>query len=241
MIKLTESLYQIPGQEDMLPDAHTYLIGNPDSADLSLVDTGFVGKGSDRLTDLQRAGVDLAHLKRVIMTHTHLDHLGGFLQIVKELPDIELWVHIYEADPLEAGDERTVYGFEMLKAMTQSQCGLRDGAFKLKVTRRLEDNEELNLGGQAWKVLHVPGHSVGSIALYDEERSILIPGDVVYGDGAIGRFDLHGADGSQLSASLERLASLSVSMLLPGHNNIVRAVPAGYIGRTARLWAPYLR
>ena len=49
-------------------------------------------------------------IKRIILTHTHLDHIGCFSEILKEIPDAELWVHTLEAEPLEQGDERTVYG-----------------------------------------------------------------------------------------------------------------------------------
>ena len=61
---------------------------------------------------------------------------------------------------------------------------------------------------------------MGGIGLYDSGRKILIPGDVVYADYAIGRFDLHGANGAKLKDSLMRLADLDVEILLPAHNRI---------------------
>jgi glyoxylase-like metal-dependent hydrolase (beta-lactamase superfamily II) len=64
---------------------------------------------------------------------------------------------------------------------------------------------------------------------------------VVYADYAIGRFDLHLADGGQLEKSLLRLAELEVQVLLPGHNRIVEDVPPRYILETAKQWAPYLK
>jgi hypothetical protein len=71
-------------------------------------------------------------------------------------------------------------------------------------------------------------------------EKILIPGDVVYADYAIGRFDLHGANGPELKNSLVQLAELEVNILLPGHNRIVKDLPSGYIAETARQWASYL-
>jgi len=88
--------------------------------------------------------------------------------------------------------------------------------------------------------MHVPGHSAGGIALFDSLRGALIPGDVIYADHSIGRFDLHGANSSQLNNSLVALSGLQVTTLLPGHNRILRDVPPGYIARTAEQWAPYL-
>ena len=72
-------------------------------------------------------------------------------------------------------------------------------------------------------------------------QKVLIPGDVVYADYAIGRFDLHGADGGVLKKSLLRLAELEVEILLPGHNRVVKGLKPGYIRDTAKQWAPYLK
>ncbi len=241
MVKLSDSLFVIYGQDDMIPDSHVYLLGDPASGDLSLVDAGLVGKGSYKVKSITEAGIDLKGIRRVIMTHTHLDHLGCLSEIMSRIPSLELWVHELEAEPLEQGDDRIVYGMDMFKRMCQSQYRLKDGDFTFKVTRRLHDDEELRIGGETWRVIHIPGHSPGGIALYSEEKGILIPGDVVYADYAIGRFDLHGADGARLSDSLRRLGDLNVTMLLPGHNRILTTVPAGYILATAKQWAGYLR
>jgi hydroxyacylglutathione hydrolase len=240
MIKVTDALFLIPGQDEMIPDAHVYLLGEPASGDLSLVDAGLVGKGAYKIGALTAGGVRLGDIRRVIMTHTHLDHIGCLREIMNEIPSVELWVHAAEAVSLEQGDERTVYGMAMFKQMCQTQYRLQDGAFTFKVDRWLNDGEELQIGGETWKVLHVPGHSAGGIALHSSAAGVLIPGDVVYADHSIGRFDLHGADPSQLNKSLNRLAGLQVSTLLPGHNQILKDVPAGYIARTAKQWAPYL-
>ena len=240
MVKITDSLFFIPGQDEMIPDSHVYLIGLPASGDLSLVDAGLMGKGSYKIRTLTEAGIEPADIKRVIMTHTHLDHIGGLAEIFKAVPGAELWVHSREAAPLEDGDERTVYGMEMFKEMCQAQYRLKDGAFAFKVQRRLEDAEELHIGGEVWTVLHIPGHSAGGIALYDPSRGILIPGDVVYADYSIGRFDLHGASAPALKNSLMRLAELKVKALLPGHNRVLTDVPEGYIRAVAEQWGSCL-
>jgi len=98
----------------------------------------------------------------------------------------------------------------------------------------------LEIGDMSWEAIHVPGHSMGSLALYNRKGKILIPGDVVYADYAIGRFDLLGASGAQHKKSLFTLAELEVDVLLPGHNRIMENVPHGYILETARQWATYL-
>jgi glyoxylase-like metal-dependent hydrolase (beta-lactamase superfamily II) len=240
MVRITDSLFFIPGQDEMIPDAHVYLIGKPGSGEASLVDAGLMGKGNYKLSALAEAGFKPSDIKRVIMTHTHLDHIGCLREILDAAPSAELWMHAAEAAPIEAGDERTVYGMEMFKEMCQSQYRLKDGAFTFNVHRRLDDAEELSLAGEVWTVLHIPGHSPGGIALYDSTRGILIPGDVIYADYAIGRFDLHGASARTLKESLSKLSGLKVKMLLPGHNRVLMDAPDGYVRAVANQWAPYL-
>ncbi|MBW1787703.1 MAG: MBL fold metallo-hydrolase [Deltaproteobacteria bacterium] len=240
MKKVTEGVWFIQGQDEFIPDAHAYVIGKPDSEDLSLVDAGLMGKGPYKIDAVQRLGIDLTHIKRVIMTHTHLDHIGCLADILKAIPGAELWVHGDEAGMLEEGDERAVYGMDMFQSLCHAQYGIEPGAFKFNVDRQLEGGEVLDLGGIEWQVIHIPGHSQGSIGLYNQDNRILIPGDVVYADYAIGRFDLFGASGPKHKESLVALGELEVSILLPGHNRIMESVPPGYITETAEQWGPYL-
>jgi glyoxylase-like metal-dependent hydrolase (beta-lactamase superfamily II) len=241
MPKITEDVYYITGQDEFMPDAHAYVLGKPNSQNLSLIDAGLIGKGNYKIQSIQKAGIERSAIKRVIMTHTHLDHIGCLAEIQKQLPWAELWVHRSEADLLEEGDERAVYGMDMFKSFCQEHFSLKPGAFTFQVHRKLDGGETLDLGETAWEVLHIPGHSMGSIGLYHRPMKILIAGDVVYADYAIGRFDLYGADASELKKSLTKLAELEVDILLPGHNQIVRGLPKGYVLKTARQWDSYLR
>jgi hydroxyacylglutathione hydrolase len=240
MKKITQGVYFIQGRDEFIPDSHVYVIGKPDSGDLSLIDAGLMGKGRYKIQSIQKLGIDLKDIQRVIMTHTHLDHIGCLSEILEALPHAELWVHPEEAEPLEAGDDRTVYGMDMFKNMCMAQYGIQPGAFSFHVDRKPVGGETLDIGAMAWQVVHVPGHSAGSIALYFEPEKILIPGDVVYSDYAIGRFDLHGASGRRHKDSLFALSELDVEILLPGHNRVVEKVPPGYILETAKQWEPYL-
>ena len=240
MVEVTEGVYFIQGQDEMIPDSHVYLVGEPSSKDLSFIDAGMIGKGDYKVNSIKNLGVQLEDIKRIIMTHTHMDHIGCLAEIQEQIPWAELWMHTVEAEPLEQGDDRVVYGMEMFRGICEMQYGIKPGAFKFQVDRKLQGGENLEVGGMTWEVLHIPGHSPGSIGLYHGPQKILIPGDVVYADYAIGRFDLHGANGPELKDSLMRLAELEVEILLPGHNRIVKDVQAEYILETAKQWAMYL-
>jgi hydroxyacylglutathione hydrolase len=240
MTEVVKGVSFIPGQDDFIPDSHVYVLGDPVSEDLSIVDAGLVGKGQYKMGAIRKMGIDPSAIKRVIMTHTHLDHIGCLAEIQQQIPGAELWVQTLEAEQLEQGDERTVHGMEMFRSMCEMQFGIKPGDFTFQVQRKLEGGESLEIGGMTWDVIHIPGHSMGGIALYNRPQKILIPGDVVYADYAIGRFDLYGADAAELKKSLFNLAELEVDILLPGHNRIVQGLPAGYILQTAKQWEAYL-
>jgi glyoxylase-like metal-dependent hydrolase (beta-lactamase superfamily II) len=79
----------------------------------------------------------------------------------------------------------------------------------------------LKAGGVELEVIHTPGHSPGSICIYWPSRKALFAGDVIFEQG-VGRTDLPGGSGAQLRNSIERLFSLDVEFLLPGHGNIIQ-------------------
>ena len=240
MTKIAEGIYFIPGQDEFIPDSHVYVVGDLSSHDLSLIDAGLMGKSEYKIHSVLEMGIELEAIRRVIMTHTHLDHIGCLAEILRQIPWAEVWIHTLEAEPLQRGDERTVYGMDMFRSMCQIEYALKPGAFASRVNRKLEGGESVDIGGMVWELIHTPGHSMGGITLYNPSQKILIPGDVVYADYAIGRFDLHGANPSELNKSLMRLAELEVDTLLPGHNRIIQGLSPGYILKTARQWETHL-
>jgi glyoxylase-like metal-dependent hydrolase (beta-lactamase superfamily II) len=241
MSNVTSGVYHIPGRDDMIPDSHTYVIGEPSSNDLSIIDVGLTGKGAYKIQSILKMGIDLSAVKRIILTHTHLDHIGCLAEVKKQIPHAEVWAHRLEADLLEKGDDRAVYGMNEFKGMCEMQYGLKPDTFKLNIDRKLEGGERLEIGNMVWEVVFIPGHSMGGIALYNPSSEVLIPGDVVYADLAIGRFDLFGADAQALKNSLVNLGGLKIDILLPGHNQIVKGLPKDYMQQVVKMWEPYLR
>jgi glyoxylase-like metal-dependent hydrolase (beta-lactamase superfamily II) len=128
------------------------------------------------------------------MTHTHLDHIGCLPEIREAIPHAEVWMHTAEAVPLEKGDERIVFGNRMFESMSRGQYHLPKECFRTEVARKFEGGESLILGDVPFKVIHVPGHSIGGIGLFNEEHRLLLSGDTIYADLAIGRYDLVSAD-----------------------------------------------
>ncbi|MEV0217337.1 MBL fold metallo-hydrolase [Micromonospora sp. NPDC050695] len=87
----------------------------------------------------------------------------------------------------------------------------------LTLKRTIDDGDRINLGGHVLTVLHLPGHTPGSIALLEERSGTLYSGDIVY-DGAL-IDDLPNSDVAAYRRSLEFLADLDVSVVHPGHGH----------------------
>src|SRR5690349_25098204 len=83
--------------------------------------------------------------------------------------------------------------------------------------RMLVDGDRIDLGGRVLTVLHLPGHTPGSIALLEERTGTLYSGDIVYDGGLID--NLPNSDVAAYRRSMQFLADLDVSVVHPGHGH----------------------
>ena len=155
----------------------------------------------------------------IFLTHGHFDHLAG-------LPDLlEVLKKDGGASPLpKIGIHRSDSQYLGKKALTAHRDTFTaDGgssAYVDALWKPLPDADIiLEDGGTTgpFKVLHLPGHTPGSVSLYDEKNGILFSGDTLFKNG-YGRTDLPGGDWDQLCESLKRLLSLNGDIVVyPGH------------------------
>ncbi len=163
-----------------------------------IVDTG-TGQNMDYiLKSIKEAGSSVDDLSLIVNTHNHYDHVGGNRYL-----DLEVAMHTNDAQALEEGDEDALLATMFGKTME-----------KMVVDRKLNQGDKIH----DFEVLLTPGHTSGSICLYDGET--LISGDTVFAGGGFGRVDL-GGDMNDMRNSLERLSKLDIKYLLPGHGPAV--------------------
>jgi hydroxyacylglutathione hydrolase len=162
---------------------------------IALVDCGSEESQRDLLAALRQLEIKRERISMVVLTHEHAGHAGG----AAAFPDALLVAHSLAAAKLRHGEE----------ALT-----------KLGVARapdvELSDGSAIRLGGFAFDVLHMPGHTSGSICLYERSRALVVTGDTVLTRGTMPVVTQNGSSGEHLE-SLQRLASLRARLLLPGH------------------------
>lgn len=150
--------------------------------------------------------IDPEKVGQIVLTHCHQDHTAA-------APEIQL---VTGAKIVMPKWEVGLIGDEL--ATVAYLFGQDAPQFKVDVT--VEEGSVLDLGDWKLEVLHTPGHSPGSICLYEPEERVLFSGDTVFPDGNIGRTDLFGGSTEELVHSIERLAELDVEWMYPGHMEI---------------------
>lgn len=157
----------------------------------------------------------------LFLTHAHGDHMAGVEDFRRAFPGVPLAQH-----PLEVG------WLSNPELNLSSWYGPPATCSPAEVL--VSDDQILSMGPWSVRVLHVPGHSPGSVAYWFEGAGELIVGDVLFRSG-VGRWDFPGSDQRALRRSLERLCTLPDGVRVrPGHGG------ATTIGRE-KTSNPYLR
>lgn len=138
-------------------------------------------------------------IRYIVLTHCHFDHIAYLPSIVK-MTGAKVCIHAADAD-----------GLVQDNLSLSTHFGAHSPGIIPDMI--LEGGETI----EGYEILHTPGHTPGSICLFDQETRDLISGDTVFSDGAFGRYDFPGGSRETLASSLDRLAELRVDGLYPGH------------------------
>lgn len=175
------------------------ILGDEQTGEAIVIDPGDeIGRIERRLRELG------LRLKQILVTHGHIDHVGGALKL-KRLTGAPIYMN--EAD------------LPLLEAM-EMQAGWLGVATPPTAPPDANLNEELRVGLDRFpaEVLHTPGHTQGSIGLHFAPLKLLVAGDTLFA-GSIGRTDLPGGNSRQIIDSIRaRLLTLpDETRVLPGH------------------------
>ena len=174
---------------------NAYLVWDGRSADALVLDPGLGAAGPL----MERVVANDLRLHVVANSHGHIDHIFDNAPLMRA-SDAPLAIHPDDAYRLDGTNN---YGFEVERSVA---------------TQDLNEGDQLRIGDLVFDILHLPGHSEGSVCLYEERHGLLLSGDVLFA-GTYGRTDLPGGNDEQMIASLARLAREVPPpvRVLPGH------------------------
>ena len=200
--EICEDVYQIGGPYLSDPDdCSVYLVRS--EPQLVLIDCG-AGRSFEKLMENIRAlGFQPEQLKTIIATHAHIDHIGALAEFKKEF-GCQVVAHYRDAERIESGEGTGAEWYGLPYTPCQVDIKLTQG------------EESLNLGKHIFKLLHVPGHTPGSLVCYLD-----IGGQrVLFGQDIHGPYNLPGSDPELARKSLQKLIELEADILCEGHFGI---------------------
>ncbi len=216
-----------------LDHVHTYAIEDADG--WTIVDAGLGDPGARERWTEGLAALGRPQVRRIVVTHFHPDHIGGS-RLLAELTAAEEVVQGGEDAAIARrnwGDDRDVDGFSryLLEhgAPEWLVPGFRSAAASVALaepTRRVEEGDVVEIGGETYKVLVLRGHADGHIALLGEHTGRLFGGDVLLQTITPNVGAWPGLRPDPLAdylETLERLAGLDTSLVYPGHHGVLRA------------------
>lgn len=145
-------------------------------------------------------------VKHILNTHLHFDHVFGVNFVEKQF-GVKMQAHKADEFLLETMNEQlAMFGFTP------------NGDYVPTVGKYIDENDTIEFGNQKLSIMHVPGHSPGSIVFYNKEQNVAVSGDVLF-NGSIGRTDLPQGNHHQLIDGIKTklLVLPPNTVVYPGH------------------------
>ncbi|KAD3720657.1 MBL fold metallo-hydrolase [Arthrobacter yangruifuii] len=220
---------------------HLHRIGNDivaayfvDTEDgITVIDAGLPGHWDDLLTELQAAGRSLHDVRGLVLTHGDSDHIG-FAEKLRRECGTPVYVHKLDADRARGGSkpQAAMGSMRVFPLLQFVFYGLRKRGWRtqyLTEVNEVADGDILPLPG-APRVIALPGHSPGSIAVHVPAADAVFVGDALTTRHVLtGRWGIQPApftdDPEAALDSLARLAGIKAGWLLPGHGAPWRGNP----------------
>ena len=249
---LSDAIVKVPIPTSFpVGDVNVYVIkGSP----LTIVDTGPLSRKalivlSDSLSSL---GYSIQDVEQIILTHSHVDHFG-LASIVKNKSGARVYTHPEDRRDVEEfyDEQKRKYREGLSKSGVPRKIienvanFIRAHAEPVKVDRPLTDGDVVRVDDSVFKVVHTPGHTPGSISLFEESKGVLISGDTLLKEITPNAVSVAKEERGALATylrTLYKLRDLPVDLVLPGHGDnftnlkvIVDKYMKHYLGRKSKI------
>lgn len=204
-MQIMRDIYQVDGV-----NANVFLVA--DGKELTVIDTGMPRNASKILDYVREIGHQPSDISRILLTHCHMDHVGSAYDL-KKLTNAKVAIHEEDAEYV-AGTKSYLGPKGVIGILFKAASPF----FKFKSVQpdiMLKENDKVG----ELTVIHTPGHTPGSISLYDSEREVLFVGDAVrFTDGRIvGPPKRFTPDMKKAVHSIGKISQLEFDVMLSGH------------------------
>ena len=232
--EVTPHVFSIPAQPASYtgPQAPNVFLVH-DGGEGALVDSGFGDEKSVCVRlDFLKEHADV-RVKYIILTHHHFDHSSGAAQLrtatgaqvllhPTEVPFLREWNSDAPQDlEAPAGEDAT----EEQRKMAEAIARFREQAAEAEPVVEMKEGDAFKVGSLEVRIVHTPGHTLGSVCIYMPAEKALFTGDTAQGMGSVAVSPPPHGDMALYLQSLERLKTLGAAVMLPGHGIAVHDVP----------------
>lgn len=213
-MEIVEGIHQVNGV-----NANVYVVA--EGKELTVIDTGMPRSSGKVLNYIEKMGRQPPDVSRIVLTHFHIDHAGGAHELRKRT-NARLAVHEEDADFVAGRKSQTKPKNILFRAVSSF----------IKFTPVIPDivlKENDKVGRLV--VIHTPGHTAGSISLYEPERRVLFVGDAVrFTDGKlVGPPEQFTADMNRAIESIGKISRLDFDVMLSGHGEPLKPDASGKV------------
>lgn len=179
-----------------------YIVQDEETKETMVIDPGGSFEKIDEMLQVIEAKV-----KYILLTHCHGDHMGA-AEAVRKKYGGKILIHRFDSEGLK-------------NPIINLSTHIGIGDVVLNEDARIDDGDILHVGNLKFKVIHTPGHTIGSISLYCEEEKMLFSGDTLF-RGSWGRTDLPTSSFEEIISSItDKLMKLPEDTIVyPGHRKI---------------------